>query len=36
VTGASRSGEVRDGNRVVADVDGGELTIRKAEVVLAA
>ncbi len=30
------NGEVRDGDHVVADVDGGQLTFRKAEVVLAA
>jgi ATP-dependent Clp protease ATP-binding subunit ClpB len=30
------NGEVRDGDHVVADVDGGALTFKKAEVVLAA
>ena len=30
------NGEVRDGDHLLADVDGGELTFRKAEVVLAA
>ena len=30
------NGEVRDGDHLVADMDGGELAFRKAEVVLAA